>query len=365
MKPKGKVKGVLCALISLILTVWAVLCVGVRMSQFPGSAENAVITAAALTISRGSFKTEASSESTEEKNKEKNTRSAAQTEPVPTQGDTSSDFSPDYYNTYADHSGCKKYPVYTKQYRVGGKKYRNFYVKNNTSFDLDIGKALKEEPGFTLENTDEVQVLIYHTHTGESYLDCDAGYYYSDYYPRTTDNRYNVTRVGKAIAQELKKAGIGVVHDTSVHDSSYTGSYRRSRETVEKYLKKYPKIKVTLDIHRDAIGSDTYKVKPTFTYKGKKGAQIMIMAGCDLSGELDFPKWKYNLGFALRLQQACETSFGGMTRPLDFGNFAYNMNVNTGSLLVEVGTDSNTLEEAVYSGKLLGKGLVTVLQNDG
>jgi stage II sporulation protein P len=137
----------------------------------------------------------------------------------------------------------------------------------------------------------------------------------------------------------------------------------RSRKTVNAYIKKYPKIKVALDIHRDAIGDDNFKVKPTFTYKGKKGAQIMILSGYDPDGFFDFPNWNYNLRFALKLQQKCETNYSGMTRPMDFGNFAYNMNINTGSLLVEFGTDSNTLAEAVYSGKLFGKALAQVLQN--
>ena len=169
--------------------------------------------------------------------------------------------------------------------------------------------------------------------------------------------------MGDEIEKQLKNAGIGVVHARTNHDELYTGSYSRSRKTIEKYLKQYPNIKVTLDIHRDSIGSDTYKIKPTFSYQGKKGAQIMILSGYDPGGIYDFPNWNYNLRFALKLQKECETRYSGMTRPLDFGNFAYNMNVNTGSLLIEVGADGNTLDEAKYSGKLLGKALSEVLQN--
>ena len=130
-------------------------------------------------------------------------------------------------------------------------------------------------------------------------------------------------------------------------------------------MEKYPNIKVILDIHRDSIGygGEQGKTKPTFTFDGKKAAQIMIMSGYDGTGEYNFPFWEENLVFALKLQKTAEDMFPGMTRPLYFGNFAYNMNVNNGSLLIEVGTDMNTLEEAKYTGELLGKVLAKVLQS--
>ncbi len=353
-----KIKDVLYSVAAVVLVSAAVVCVAARLPDFY-SGDDAALTAASLTLSKGGSNTSVKIPKKKIIPKKNNTQQPT-TAPAP----TSSDFSKKYYNTFSDHGKAKKYPVYTKQYTSGGKKYQNFYVKNNTDFDLNIGYSLNRPLGFKLEKTEDVQVLIYHTHTGESYLDCDVGYYYSDYYPRTSDKRYNVTQVGEEIAKALRESGIGVVHDTTEHDAAYTGSYLRSRATVNSYLKKYPKIKVTLDVHRDAIGAETYKIKPTFTYKGKKGAQIMILSGYDADGSYDFPNWNYNLRFALKLQQKCETDYGGMTRPLDFGNFAYNMNINTGSLLVEFGTDSNTLEEARYSGKLFGKALAQVLQNN-
>ena len=88
----------------------------------------------------------------------------------------------------------------------------------------------------------------------------------------------------------------------------------------------------------------------------------MIMSGYDPTGAYGFSHWEYNLRFALRLQQTAETLYPGMTRPLYFGDFAYNMSINTGSLLIEVGTDVNTLDEAVYSGELLGEVLAQVLK---
>lgn len=363
MKISGKIKKLGYSLLTFALVFTAVISLYERVILYSGSDDVAVM-AAVLTMSKGNYTLKSNSENKKTKAADKkNDKSDEKTEPKTKADSSSSSFSESYYNTFSSHSGKKKYPIYTKQYRVGGKKYDNFYVKNNTDYNLNIGETLKKELGFKIDKSNDVQVLIYHTHTSESFIDCDVGYYYSDYPTRTKDNRYNVTAVGDVIEAQLKKSGIGVVHDKTSHDDMYTGSYLRSRKTIEKNLKKYPGIKVTLDIHRDSIGSDDYKIKPTFTYKGKKGAQIMILSGYDPNGYFDFPNWNYNLRFALKLQKTCETNFKGMTRPLDFGNFAYNMNVNTGSLLIEIGADGNTLDEAKYSGKLLGKALSEVLQN--
>ena len=118
-----------------------------------------------------------------------------------------------------------------------------------------------------------------------------------------------------------------------------------SVDTVYKNLEKYPDIKVVIDLHRDAIGTDENKVKPVFTYNGKKGAQIMILAGCDTDGERGFDCWEENLNFALKIQDKAETLYPDMTRPLNFDYFAYNEYVCNGSLLIEVGTESNSIDE--------------------
>ncbi|EKC69051.1 stage II sporulation protein P, partial [human gut metagenome] len=102
---------------------------------------------------------------------------------------------------------------------------------------------------------------------------------------------------------------------------------------------------------------------PVFTYNGKKGAQIMILAGCDTDGERGFDCWEENLNFALKIQDKAETLYPDMTRPLNFDYFAYNEYVCNGSLLIEVGTESNSIDEATYSGSLLGNAIADVLLN--
>ncbi|MGN0452624.1 MAG: stage II sporulation protein P [Ruminococcus sp.] len=266
------------------------------------------------------------------------------------------------------YDGEAHYPVVETLYSTGELGYNDFFVKNSSSVSLDIGKYLNSPLGFSFENNSKkVQVLIVHTHTTESYINYDAGYYHESFYSRSSDSSRNMIRVGKAIADTLRSKGIGVVQATEVHDSpQYTGAYYRSEDTINKYIEKYPDIKVVLDIHRDSIsyGANGGKVKPTFTVNGKKAAQIMIMSGCDSDGSLGFPNWEENLSFALKLQDTAEKMYPGMTRPLYFGDFVYNMHINNGSLLVEVGTDVNTLEEAVYSGELLANVLAEVLQRE-
>ncbi len=265
----------------------------------------------------------------------------------------------------AEHQNEEKYPVNEISITTGNQSYKNVQVKNASSIDINIEEELNSELGFTMSESDKPQVLIYHTHTCESFLTYDTGYYYESFYPRTTDNSQNVCAVGEEISNQLNAAGIVTIHDTTQHDNpSYNGAYDRSLETINKYLEKYPSIKVVLDIHRDGIGGDDSKSKPVFMVNGKKAAQIMILSGYEYDPSLGFEDWEYNLRFALQIQREAENMYPGMVRPLYFADFMYNMDVNTGSLLIEIGSDSNTLEEVRYSGYLLGNVLTSVLKKN-
>ena len=257
----------------------------------------------------------------------------------------------------------KTYKIIESQFSSGGTKYENFYVKNTTDYDLNIAEELSKTPDVNIKDTDKPQVLIVHTHTSESYISKDRGFFYESFYPRTEDNTKNVTRVGNAIAEKLRQNGISTIHDTTFHDvPTYNGSYSRSAKTIKSNLEKYPSIQVVLDIHRDSLGDkERGKIKPTFKFQGHKAAQIMVIAGCDSDGSLGYPDWEKNLRFALRVHQKCETMFPGITRPMFFGKVKYNFNLTHGSVLIEVGSDVNTLEEAVISGNMVGESLSKVL----
>lgn len=256
--------------------------------------------------------------------------------------------------------GGEAYPVIESQYGSPGE----ITIKNTTDFDIDTDYELSAPLGFELEDTDEPQVLIVHTHACEAYLQQDEGVYYSEYTGRSTDNNENLTSAGQVLADTLTENGVAAVHSYTQHDNpSYNGSYDRSAQTIYEYLEEYPSIKVIIDFHRDSIGygGEDGKIKPTFEVNGKKAAQIMIMSGYDPTGAYGFEHWEYNLRLALRIQQKAEQLYPGMTRPLYFGDFAYNMNINSGSLLIEVGTEVNTLDEAKYTAELLGEVIAQAL----
>lgn len=237
--------------------------------------------------------------------------------------------------------------------------YKNITVRNTTpSHGIDIQSAVEKPVSLSVENKAEPTVLIFHTHTTESYEMLNKGWYTSDYVTRSDDPTRNMVRVGTALCEELEKMDIGVIHDTQIHDAKYTGAYDRSRASIEKIMQENPSIKVVIDVHRDAIKqSDGTRVKPTATINGKKAAQIMIIAGCEDGKVSDFPTWEENLTFALRLQEIAETQYPGLMRPILFSARKYNMDVTPCSVLLEMGSDSNTLEEAEYSGRLIGTAL--------
>lgn len=241
----------------------------------------------------------------------------------------------------------------------------NAYVRNMTNLpNQTVIDAVHSPPAFTITpGTSEPQVLIMHTHTTESYALSDNDYYDINYPSRNLDATRNVVRVGDEITKQLEAAGIGVIHDTTVHDyPSYNGSYDRSKQTVETILAQYPSIKVVLDIHRDAIETDDgTRYAPIANIDGRNAAQIMIISGCD-DGTMDYPNYLQNLAFASVLEQQVESDYPGLTRPISFKYKYYNQSLTTGSLLIEVGSNSNSLDEAIYSGYLLGKSLAKTLQ---
>lgn len=253
-------------------------------------------------------------------------------------------------------------------YKTSGvtQSYGNVRIKNVNDTQINIKKLLSEKADFTLSDKDEPSVLIFHTHTTERYQILDRDFYATGYTSRSEDPKQNVVRVGDAVCEQLEKAGVKVIHDTNIYDKKYNGAYNRSRAQIEKYLKKYPSIQIVLDIHRDAIElNNGTKIKPVAEIKGKKCAQIMIISGCQEKGNgiTGFSDWRYNLVFAVQLQNKMESLFPGLTRPLYFCPRKYNMDMTHCSLLIEIGSDANTLEEAVYSGKCLGVSLAGLIKD--
>lgn len=219
-----------------------------------------------------------------------------------------------------------------------------------------ISEAGSTLPELRIElNSPEPQVLIVHTHTTESYEPYQRSYYDSDYPCRTRDPRYNMIRVGEVLAQRLADNGISVLHDGTIHDyPTYTGSYDRSEVTIRAALVEYPSIKVIIDLHRDAISGNGVRTAPYAEIDGKSAAQFMMITGCDDGRFGNMPEYRQNLSLACLIQQSAEKLYPGLARPVLFDYRNYNQHISTGSLLIEIGSHANSLDEALYTAELLG-----------
>ena len=240
--------------------------------------------------------------------------------------------------------------------------FKNVRVKNTTDTKtLNIEKELSYPLELSVDKS-KPAVLIFHSHTSEGYEMIERDWYAVDYSARSNDESINIVRVGTEIANYLEKAGYTVIHDRTIHDDSYSDSYPNSRKTVKKHLEEHPEIQIVLDIHRDSITqNDGSKIKPLNTIGGKKAAQLMIITGAEEGKVKDFPDWEYNLRFALQLQKKCEDMFPGLMRPVLFSQRKYNMDMTRFSLLIEMGSEANTLEEACYSGRMLASALAALM----
>lgn len=229
----------------------------------------------------------------------------------------------------------------------------------------NIEKLLKQKADLSIQDISKPTVLVYHSHTTESYTLLDVGYYTKSTDLRSNSEDRNMVRVGDELCEYLKKQGIGVIHDRKIHDTNYTGAYGDSRKSVEKYLEKYPTIEITIDVHRDDITYDNKtKVKPTAVINGKKAARMMIIAGCEYGSVKNFPDWEYNLRFDLAVQNKVNEMYEGLMRPVLFAERKYNMYETRNSFLLEVGTDGNTLDEACYSARLFATSLGELIKED-
>ncbi len=239
----------------------------------------------------------------------------------------------------------------------------NATVRNCTELPAsEIAAEVGQPLPFTIEkNSAQPQVLIMHTHATETYELAEKIWCDPAFSARSTDTAINMVAVGAEIAAKLNAAGINTIQDTTLHDyPSYNGSYAKSNATVRKYLAQYPSIKVVLDVHRDAIQKDDgTRIKPIALINGMKAAQVMIICGSDVDGNL--PNHKQNLRFAARWEEKMEAMYPGLTRPVLYDYRYYNQDLTTGSLLIEMGGHANTLEEAKYSGRLVGEALGALL----
>ena len=234
----------------------------------------------------------------------------------------------------------------------------NLEINNATDYTVDLRELCSQDLKFAVDDTGP-QVLIVHTHTTE----CYNGDEMPGETERTTDTEKSVAAVGDVIAETLEEYGISVYHDETFHDyPSYQGSYTRSLATVTKAMEEYPSIKIVLDVHRDAfVYEDGTRLRVVDENADVPTAQVMLVSGTDSMG-LYNPDWRENLKFAAKIQNAAELMYPGLMRPIDLRTERFNLHMTTGSLILEVGSNGNTLEEAKNAGKDVARAIAAVLE---
>ena len=242
-------------------------------------------------------------------------------------------------------------------------------IKNNTrQTAADIAAEAAQPLPFVIEKDSAApQVLIMHTHATEDYRLSAGLWFPAGDGARTTDRSLNMCAVGRIMADTLNAAGLNTLHDESLNDyPSYTGSYENSRAVAQQYLARYPSIKIILDVHRDAIETESgSRMAPVCTVNGRQSAQVMIICGCDNGTTVSLPAWRQNLRFAAAWERSMEGLFPGLTRPVLFSYRFYNQDLLPGSLLIEIGGHGNNLNEALAAGQLAAQGLAEALRRAG
>ncbi len=211
-----------------------------------------------------------------------------------------------------------------------------------TSYDCTISK---EDPA--------PQILIYHSHSQETYIDSDP----ND--PSTT-----IVGVGERLTELLESYGYSVLHHEGTYDvPSRDDAYSKALPAIEALLEEYPSIEVVIDLHRDAVAEGT---KLLYTYEGKDYARFMFFNGISrtASGPIEYlynENLSANLAFSFQAEVIAESYFPGITRGIYLKAWRYNMHLMPKYMLIELGAQTNTVEEAMNTCEILAFVLDQVL----
>ncbi len=206
---------------------------------------------------------------------------------------------------------------------------------------LDADALLRKDLRMA-QDPSEPQILIYHTHSQEAFADSREG--------ETGDT---IIGMGEKLAEELRDTyGYNVIHDTGIYDLvdgvlDRSAAYDYAREAVEQILAKYPTIEVIIDLHRDGVEGEKFVTE----IDGQPVSRIMFFNGISRDSAdqplswLENPYTQDNLAFSLQLQLAAEELYPGFTRNIYLKAERFNLHLRPRSLLVEAGTQLNTVEE--------------------
>lgn len=241
---------------------------------------------------------------------------------------------------------------------------KNFYiVDSSTSIDKKIFQPEKLlSYDVAMKQNEEPQILIYHTHgASEAFVDSKAGV-----------KNESIIGVGEELANILtKEYGYHVIHDETEYDKvngsiDRNKAYNQSYDGVSKTLQKYPGIQVTIDLHRDGVGN---KVQRLTTINGKRTAQVMFFNGLSRNSKGDIAylhndNLQANLAFSLQMKLTCMENYPDFAKPIYLKNYRYNLHLKERALLIELGNENNTLQEAKNAMEPLAKVLHQVLSGE-
>ncbi len=238
------------------------------------------------------------------------------------------------------------------------------YVHNETLYRPNVDSLLTVDTSRQGEG-DAPLVLILHTHTSESYL--PEGTEYLTTAPGdvtySRDAEENVLSVGEVLCRSLNANGITAIHCTTLHDEpTFTGAYDRTEATVRRYLETYPSIEYVIDLHRDSVMTSDGKFVRAAVDEGADAiAQVMAVIGTDGNGT-QHERWESNLALALQLREALNNGEASICRPVSLRNASFHQELARHSILLEIGTAANSVEEARRAAVLVGEALAEIIK---
>lgn len=238
--------------------------------------------------------------------------------------------------------------------------FGNVYINNASDAVLSASQL---SGGFAAKLAQEgPQVLIIHTHGTEAYTMPVGEEYVPSDNRRTLESDKNMLRIGGEMADVLAAKGIGVIHDRNLYDyPNYSGAYNRSLASIESYLAQYPSISFVLDVHRDAVEDASGNEYKLLCAEEPNTAQLEFVIGSN-GGGLSHDKWQENVKLACAVQENLLAKYPTLMRPIVVRNSRYNQHMTTGSLLIEVGTAGNSLEEAIIAARIFAQGFAETIQ---
>ena len=244
----------------------------------------------------------------------------------------------DWTVTEVDNSGVN--PRYTDE-------YNGVFINNGTNYQLTQEMLTPDV------EVNKNKVVIYHTHTCESYTPTEQYQYTASGNFRTIDLNFSVSRVGDELEKWLSTYGCTVIHDRTYHDyPAYNGSYSRSLVTAQNVLSTNQDADIVIDLHRDAIADETYG--PRVKIGDEYVSQLMFVIGTDGANSAH-TNWLQNLKFAIKVQQKANELYPGLFKPIILRNSEYNQHVAKAACIIEVGSTGNTLEESMGAMKYLAR----------